>query len=178
MSEATVRADRIWSFDNGFIGAIFSAVGTNIKHDSLHYALNYFHAKDKVRGFVAWWFALTTKTRKHKAGCVLFWNFFSAYLCVPLRLCGKCARTTCLPQRRRGTQRYAEKVRHHHKICATVGGNLQCLSPRSVVSLVNSTIFQPATTGRLHAAKQDARRSSSPDHLAGNVFQPVFGHSN
>src|SRR5215203_2227742 len=40
-------------------------------------------------------------------------DFFSAYLCVPLRLCGKCARTTCLPQRRRGTQRYAEKIRHH-----------------------------------------------------------------
>src|SRR5215208_8266208 len=43
-------------------------------------------------------------------------NFFSAYLCVPLRLCGKCARTTCLPQSRRGTQRYAEKVRHHRDL--------------------------------------------------------------
>src|SRR5215204_3946041 len=49
-------------------------------------------------------------------GLCLNSNFFSAYLCVPLRLCGKCARTTCLPQRRRGTQRYAEKIRHHPKI--------------------------------------------------------------
>ena len=49
-------------------------------------------------------------------GYVLFWNFFSAYLCVPLRLCAKCARTTCLPQSRRGTQRYAEKIRHHRNL--------------------------------------------------------------
>jgi hypothetical protein len=35
--------------------------------------------------------------------------FFSAYLCVPLRLCGKQALFRAhFPQRRRGTQRYAE----------------------------------------------------------------------
>ena len=36
MFEATARTDRIWSFDNGFVSAIFSAVGTNVEHDSLH----------------------------------------------------------------------------------------------------------------------------------------------
>src|SRR5829696_3439194 len=36
-------------------------------------------------------------------------NFFSAYLCVPLRFCGKQVVRAHLPQRRRGTQRYAEK---------------------------------------------------------------------
>ena len=40
-------------------------------------------------------------------------NFFSAYLCVPLRLRGKQVVRAHLPQRRRGTQRYAEKTRHH-----------------------------------------------------------------
>src|SRR5215207_2561428 len=54
---------------------------------------------------------------KTQSGCILIGFFFSAYLCVPLRLCGKCARTTCLPQRRRGTQRYAEKIRHHPRFC-------------------------------------------------------------
>jgi len=34
----------------------------------------------------------------------------SAYLCVPLRLCGYRLFRTYLPQKRRGTQRYVEKI--------------------------------------------------------------------
>src|SRR5829696_383220 len=49
--------------------------------------------------------------------CIFIFLFFqgkypqliSAYLCVPLRLCGKQVVRAHLPQRRRGTQRYAEK---------------------------------------------------------------------
>src|SRR6185503_4761274 len=41
-------------------------------------------------------------------------NFSSAYLCDPLRLCGLYFYGLFLPQRRRGSQRYAEgKLRHY-----------------------------------------------------------------
>src|SRR5829696_4107197 len=66
------------------------------------------------------WSPTPMTTLRQSKGCVLFWDFFSAYLCVPLRLCGKCARTTCLPQRRRGTQRYAEKIRHYPPLTCIV----------------------------------------------------------
>src|SRR5215208_2523617 len=55
------------------------------------------------------WSPTPMTTLRQSKGCVLFWNFFSAYLCVPLRLCGKQVVRAHLPQRRRGTQRYAEK---------------------------------------------------------------------
>src|SRR5215208_1274273 len=80
----------------------------------------------------------------------LIWNFFSAYLCVPLRLCGKCARTTCFTAE---TQRNAE-IRRENKppplsvlpvasICYLCAALVQC---RRYLILCSSSYRESAGT--------------------------------
>src|ERR1044071_1624598 len=89
-------------------------------------------------------------------GRVVFSNFLSAYLSVPLRLCGKWALTTCLPQKRRGTERYAEKIRNHR-------GTL--ILEETIVRWQTSDYDEQRNRSRL--ASTDSRRRLTPGYCTG-----------
>src|SRR5215203_2909262 len=110
---------------------------------------------------------LTSPCRKKSSPNRLRWCLiFSAYLCVPLRLGGKQVVRAHLPQRRRGTQRYAEKkfqIRHnldysqrenfaHAKNSRAITAVSSCVFVQGLQRLKNSRIRSiSASNSRLNA---------------------------